>query len=188
MIVFRVGINLNLWYNLIMKKIAIIGVTASGKTTLANKLGTMLNIPVYHLDKIAWKDNGVFASQAEIIEKVSEILNKSSWIIDGSMHRSKTLEMRIKEADTIISYNLPFYINLWRQTKRFFKYYNKVRPDMGGNNKQKYPFTWKDIKYNINYSKEEMHSKMEPYLNKKKIIIIKNIRDESLVFKNLGIN
>jgi adenylate kinase family enzyme len=59
-----------------MKKIAIIGATASGKTTLANKISKILDIPVYHLDKIAWKDNRVFAAQALIIEKVDEIIKK----------------------------------------------------------------------------------------------------------------
>jgi adenylate kinase family enzyme len=53
-----------------MNKITICGVPASGKTTLANKMGEILKIPVYHLDTISWKDNGVFASQTEILEEV----------------------------------------------------------------------------------------------------------------------
>jgi adenylate kinase family enzyme len=41
-----------------MNKISILGVTASGKTTLANKISEILNIPVTHLDKIFWKEKG----------------------------------------------------------------------------------------------------------------------------------
>lgn len=166
-------------------KITICGVPASGKSTLANKLGNTLNIPVFHLDKIFWKDNGVFASQAEGIEKVEEILKKSSWILEGSMPRSKTFDMRIAKADTIIIFDIPLWKILWRQTKRFFKYYGKVRPDMGGNNKQKYPFTLKEIKYALDYPTKDMYEKVLPLQRTKKIFIIKNPRDEKRVLKEL---
>lgn len=168
-----------------MQKISIIGPAASGKTTLANKLSKLLKIQVYHLDQIGWKDNRVFAPQDEIIEKVKEILKKDSWIIDGSMHRSKTLEMRMESSDMIILYDLPLLVCLWRQTKRYFKYYNKVRPDMGGNNKQKCPFTWKDIKFALNNPMDDVYSKLKLHLKNKNIIIIKNIKDEKKFIKSL---
>lgn len=169
-----------------MKKITICGVPSSGKTTLANKLGGSLNIPVYHLDKIFWKDNGVFASQSEGIDAISKIFNEPRWIIEGSMPRSKTFDMRIAEADTIIFYDLPLLLILWRQTKRFFKYYNKVRPDMGGNNKQKYPFTLKEIKYALNFPLKKQYSKIMAYKNTKKIVIIKRLKDERNFLKSLS--
>lgn len=57
-----------------MQKITILGVPSSGKTTLANKLGSVLNIPVTHLDKIFWKEKGgikqdVFVSEIESVMK-----------------------------------------------------------------------------------------------------------------------
>lgn len=168
-----------------MKKISIIGPTASGKTTLANNLGKLLKIQVYHLDQIGWKNNRVFASQVEIIEKVKEIIQNDSWIIEGGMPRSKTLDMRIENSDTIIFYDIPLIICLWRQTKRYFKYYNRIRPDMGGNNKQKYPFTWKDIKYALNYPKDDIYSKLKLHAKDKNIIIIKNIKEEKEFIKSL---
>jgi adenylate kinase family enzyme len=94
------------------------------------------------------------------------------------MPRSKTFEMRIKEADTIIFYDLPLLLVLWRQTKRFFMYYNKVRPDMGGNNKQKYPFTLNEVKYALNFPTKELHAKIMAYNGVKKIVIIKRPKDE----------
>lgn len=168
-----------------MKKITICGVPASGKTTLANKIGKTLDIPVYHLDKIFWKDNGVFAPQAEGIEAVSKIFNEPKWIIDGSMPRSKTFDMRIAEADTIIFYDLPLWLILWRQTKRFFKYRGKVRPDMGGNNKQKYPFTLKDIKYAMSFPTNDQYAKILPFKEEKHVVIIKGLKDEQKFLSSL---
>lgn len=170
-----------------MKKITICGVTASGKTTLANKLGAAFNIPVYHLDKIFWTKYG-HLSQPEFIQKVAEIVQQPSWIIDGSNPRSKTFDMRIASADTIIFYDLPLLVVLYRQTKRFFMWYGKVRPDMGGGNKQKYPFTWKEVEHALQYPTKELYSKILPYKENKTIIIIKNTRDEKAFVKKILLN
>ena len=47
------------------KKILILGISRTGKTTLARKLSKLLDIPVYHLDKYIWKENWIEASQQE---------------------------------------------------------------------------------------------------------------------------
>lgn len=160
-----------------MKKITILGLTASGKTTLANKMGKLLNIPVTHLDKIFWKEKGGIKQDAFVAE-LTEVMKADTWIIEGSMPRSKTLDMRLENADTIIFFDIPFWLVLWRQTKRFFKYYGKVRPDMAGNNKQKYPFTWAEIQHARNYPMKDLYSKILPYKEDKTVIVIKGPRDE----------
>lgn len=160
-----------------MKKITILGVTASGKTTLANKMSDKLSIPVTHLDKIFWREKGGI-KQDVFVQELENIMKNEKWIIEGSMPRSKTLPLRLENADTIILYDLPILIVLWRQTKRFFKYYGKVRPDMGGGNKQKYPFTLAEIKHALSYPIKELYEKIEPYRKNKEIVIIKNITDE----------
>ena len=168
-----------------MNKIAIIGVTASGKTTIANKIGKILDIPVHHLDKTFWAEKGGLKQDA-FVEKVNEILKESKWIMDGSFPRSRTLEIRIENADTIILYDLPLPLVLWRQTKRYFKYRNQVRPDMGGNNIQKYPFTWKEVKWAYNFPIKEIKSKITPLTGTKNIIIIKSPKDEIAFIKSIS--
>lgn len=167
-----------------MNKITILGGTASGKTTLANKLGDRLHIPITHLDKIFWKEKGGIRQDAFVIE-LDQIMKSDRWIIEGSMHRSKTLHMRLDQADTIIFYDIPLCVALWRQTKRFFKYYNKVRPDMGGDNIQKYPFTWKEIQHMRNQPMNELYSKILAHKDSKKIVIIKNNNDERAFLQSL---
>lgn len=168
-----------------MKKIAVIGCTGSGKTTLANRLGNLLHLPVQHLDKFAWKDGTKYASEEELVNNVSELVKASEWILDGGQPRSKTLEIRIERADTIIFFDLPFLVIMWRQVKRFFKYYKKVRPDMGGNRIQKYPLTWKEIEYAWNYPTKNIYSKLHPYTDTKNIFIIKKPRDAKKLLKTI---
>jgi len=169
-----------------MNKISILGVTASGKTTLANKIGKTLGIPVTHLDKIFWKEKGGI-KQDVFIAELEEVMKAGRWIIDGGMPRSKTLQMRLENADTIILYDLPLLLVLWRQTKRFFKYYGKVRPDMadGNHNKQKYPFTWKEIQYARHFPIKELYEKILPLKETKRIVIIKSPKDEKTFLKTL---
>ena len=35
----------------------VIGLACSGKTTIARQLGEILNLPVFHMDKIIWQEN-----------------------------------------------------------------------------------------------------------------------------------
>ena len=40
-----------------MQRIIIIGCGGAGKSTLARKLGEVLDLPVVHLDQLFWKPN-----------------------------------------------------------------------------------------------------------------------------------
>lgn len=168
-----------------MNKITILGVPASGKTTLANKLGEKLNIPVTHLDKIFWEEKGGI-KQDVFVSQLEEVMKSERWIIEGSMPRSKTLDMRLANADTIILFDVPLLLILWRQTKRFFKYYGKVRPDMAGDNKQRYPFTWKELQHARKYPIKELYEKILPYRTIKKVVVIKSSKDESKFLSSLA--
>lgn len=165
------------WYNIYMKKITILGLPASGKTTLANKIGAILNIPVTHLDKIFWKEKGGI-KQDSFVEELSTVMENDKWIIEGSMPRSKTLDMRIKNANTIVLIDVPLVVVFWRQIKRFFKYFGKVRPDMADGVKQIYPITWSEFKHAINYPMKDLHKKVKENSQNKKVFIIKNSNDE----------
>lgn len=82
------------------KKINIVGPCASGKSYLSSKLGNLLDIPVYHMDKIYWLPNWEGLSLGELREKVIDISKKDKWIIDGTY--SKVLEERVKDSDLLI--------------------------------------------------------------------------------------
>jgi len=168
-----------------MSKITILGVRASGKTTLANKLGGLFGIPVTHLDRIFWSKKGGLADDVFVKEVEAIISNNDAWIIEGSLPLSKTLDLRIAAADTIIFYHLPLYFVLWRQTKRFFKWFNRVRPDIGGDNKQRYPFTWKEIQHARHYPNQELYAKIAACQKNKTVIIIKNRGDEKRLLRDI---
>lgn len=82
-----------------MKKILVLGCSGSGKSTFSEKLHSLVDLPLYHLDNIWWKEDKTHISRDEFDEKLDVLINKDSWIIDGDY--SRTYEVRIQACDTI---------------------------------------------------------------------------------------
>lgn len=103
------------------KKILVIGLPGSGKTTLSKKLRKLFQLPVYHLDDYYWKEDWVAIPDIQWEKKLNHILNKKKWILDG--HYQSTLPQRIKKADTVIFLNFSQLVCLLRIFKRAFLQY-----------------------------------------------------------------
>lgn len=99
------------------RRIAIIGLPGSGKSTVAIALGKALGIPVHHLDKYMFSGRQR-RDQTEFLAEKETLIRGNSWIIEGCS--ISTLEMRFATADTIIYLNLPRFTCLWRVLKRMF--------------------------------------------------------------------
>ena len=108
-----------------MKKIVIVGCAGCGKSTLAKILGQNLNIPVLHLDTIYWKANWQVEDKNIFLEKQLKMLENDSWIIDGNYR--DTLDLRLKDCDTIIFLDYPRRTAIYGIYKRYFQYRNKQR-------------------------------------------------------------
>ena len=78
-----------------MDKIIVIGCGGAGKSTFSRKLSNLLDIPVYHLDKLFWNKGWIETPQKEFNKKIKEVISKDKWIIDGNY--IKTIDIRAKE-------------------------------------------------------------------------------------------
>ena len=88
-----------------MKKIIVIGCPGSGKSTLSRKLHNITEIPLYHLDMMFWNEDKTTVEKSVFVKRLSEVLIKDSWIIDGNF--SSTMECRMNECDTVIFLDYP---------------------------------------------------------------------------------
>ncbi len=111
-----------------MKRVLILGCSGAGKSTLARQLGHGLDIPVTHLDQIYWQPGWVEGDDADLREKVSNIVAHPAWIIDGGY--SQTYDLRFPHADTIIYLDYPRCLCVFRVLKRIATTYGQVRVDM----------------------------------------------------------
>lgn len=102
-----------------MKKVIIIGCPGSGKTTFAEKLNKLTGLPLYYLDAIWHKPDKTHIPREEFDQRISEIFATPEWIIDGNYNR--TIEMRLRECDTVFLFDLPTEVCLQGATERIGK-------------------------------------------------------------------
>lgn len=83
-----------------MRRVVIVGPGGAGKTTLANELGQLTGLDVFHLDRYFWHPGWVETPRDEWREVQRELFSGEDWIADGNY--SSTLDERLPRADTVI--------------------------------------------------------------------------------------
>ena len=111
-----------------MQRIMIVGPGGAGKSSLARRLGGVLDLPVYHLDVLFWRPGWMPMPRDEWIRLQSELVATRSWIIDGNY--GATLDIRLAAADTVLFLDFPRWLTLVRVVKRRIQYHRRTRPDM----------------------------------------------------------
>ena len=99
------------------RRIAVVGVCGSGKTTLAATLAHRLAIPHVELDALHWEPNWTPALPEAFRARVTAALAGDAWVVDGNY--STVRELIWLRADTLIwlDYSLPtIYARLTRRT------------------------------------------------------------------------
>ncbi|NUU76474.1 AAA family ATPase [Paenibacillus xylanilyticus] len=105
-----------------MKKILILGIVASGKTTLARELSQKLNIPWYELDTIVHHDTPHGRNKRtpdEQVTVIKDIDRSGPWIFEGTDRESYRCLWDM--ADTIIFLDTPLRKRKIRIFLRFIK-------------------------------------------------------------------
>jgi adenylate kinase family enzyme len=111
-----------------MEKIAIIGASGAGKSTLAKKLGSILKIKVFHMDRFCWLRGWKGKTGDTRIDILQELVRGKQWIIEGTYLDSSA--PRLEAADTIIFLDTPSPLCLWRIIKRHREYRGRSRRDI----------------------------------------------------------
>lgn len=97
-------------------RIVIVGVTGSGKTTLGQKLSTILGIPFVELDAVHWLPNWEMVERETFRQKVAEIVAADSWIVDGNYRKARDIIWA--RATTLIWLDYSFPVSFWQLIKR----------------------------------------------------------------------
>lgn len=147
-----------------MKRILILGNPGAGKSTLAVRLGNILDIPVTHLDKLFWQPGWKEMESDKWVNMQADLIAGEKWIIDGNYFT--TIERRLPHADTIIYLNFSTGLSLWRIFKRIFTNLGKNRSDMGDGCPEKFDFIF--LKFALGFNKRYkpvLESKIKQYFN-----------------------
>src|SRR6202171_5118571 len=85
-----------------MKRVVIIGRGASGKSTLAARLGEITGLPVIELDKVFWRPGLVATPRDQWVVVQERFVAEEGWIMDGDLGPYDVVEARLRGGDTII--------------------------------------------------------------------------------------
>ena len=93
-----------------LKKIIVIGCPGSGKSTVSRALHNKTGIPLYHLDRLYWNADKTTVEKSVFLERLSDVLEKDEWIIDGNY--GSTMALRMAACDTVIFLDYPLDVCL----------------------------------------------------------------------------
>jgi adenylate kinase family enzyme len=101
-----------------MQRVVILGRGASGKSTLARRLGEITRLPVMELDKIFWRP-GLVATPCDQWATLQEkLVAEGGWIMDGDLGPYDVVEVRVRAADTIVLLDFSLARCAWRAVWR----------------------------------------------------------------------
>ena len=104
-----------------MKRVVILGPGASGKSTLAQRLGSITGLPVIELDKIFWKPGLVPTPRQEWEKIQSALAERSCWIMDGDLGPYDVVEVRLAAADAVVFLDFSVLRCTWRALHRSYE-------------------------------------------------------------------
>ncbi len=101
------------------RRVAVVGVTGSGKTYLAQAMAQALGLVYVELDALQWGPNWQPARRDVFRQQAEAALSGGSWVTDGNYSELRDLVWRQAEALVWLDYPLPLV--LWRMLKRTFQ-------------------------------------------------------------------
>jgi adenylate kinase family enzyme len=167
-----------------MRKILVLGSSGSGKSTFSRQLGKALEIEVIHLDSYYWKPDWMPTPEGEWAEKLDDLLQGTSWVMDGNYPASLPLRLSFSAAAAFLDVNR--WVCLWRCVKRLIGNWGRNRQELAPGCYEKMDgefFLWiwnypKNLKPSI---LDQLSKQTEG----KQIIILRNNREITNFFKRV---
>ena len=164
-----------------VNRISIIGGCGTGKTTLANNLGKLLNLSICHLDGLHHLKDWKIRDKSERDKMIIKKINEEKWIIDGTY--PTTLDLRIERSDLVIYLDYSSIAQLKGVLGRFFKNHGKEKEEIPGCKER---MTLEFFLYVLNWRKNKRPNILT-YIKKvdnKKLLIFKSRRQLNKWYKS----
>jgi adenylate kinase family enzyme len=100
-------------------RVVVIGVTSSGKSTLAESLADRFDMQFIELDALHWEPGWQGAPLQVFRERVERAVQGEKWIVTGNYHVVRDLVWTKAEAVIWLDYAFPTVF--WQLTRRTFK-------------------------------------------------------------------
>ena len=111
-----------------MERIAVIGCSGGGKSSLARALGAKLGLPVVHLDRCFWLPGWKERDYPSFRVELAAALSGGRWIADGNF--SRVTDLHLGGAQLIVWVDQPPWLCIRRVLARAIGGRGRTRPDM----------------------------------------------------------
>jgi len=99
-------------YPMVGRRIAVLGTTGSGKSTIAGRMARLLDVPHIELDAIIHGPNWVDLPNDLFRARTAEALSGDGWVVDGNY--TAVRDLTIGQAETVVWLDYPIIVPLWR--------------------------------------------------------------------------
>ena len=99
-----------------MTRVAVVGTTGSGKTTVARRLSKRLGLSHVELDALHWEADWTPAPREVLRRRVAEALTGDSWVVDGNYGAVRDLIW--PRATTLVWLDYPLRVVMWQLFRR----------------------------------------------------------------------
>ncbi len=107
-----------------MKRVIVIGCPGAGKSTFSLALARATGLPLFHLDRMNWNEDGTAVPKPVFRERLAQAMARPRWILDGNY--MGTMAERVAACDGVFFLDYPREVCLEGALRRR----GKPRPDL----------------------------------------------------------
>jgi adenylate kinase family enzyme len=100
-------------------RVAVIGISGSGKSTFASVLAARTGLPLLHGDQLEWQADWTLRPEPDLHALHARWIEQPRWIIEGWMDPART--ERLTVADIVIDLDPPTLLCAWRVLARMVR-------------------------------------------------------------------
>jgi adenylate kinase family enzyme len=166
-------------------KIAVIGYSASGKSTFSKKLSNHYHIPKLHLDTVYFKANMEIQDKSMTENIIRTFMKQDNWLIDGTYRY--LVNERFDVCDQLFIFDFNRFISFFGLIKRYQKYKHKQRDSMADGNPEKLDISFiKWILWDGRKRNSKLLFKSLAEKHHDKVIIFKSRKDVNKYLLKIG--
>lgn len=94
------------------RRVMVYGVTGSGKTTMAQRIGERLGLPAIRIDELTWQPNWVAVPEEQQRSIIESVCSQQRWVIDHAY--SIWFDIPLARVELIVGLDYPRLLSLGR--------------------------------------------------------------------------
>ena len=110
------------------KRIAVIGISGSGKSHFGRDLAAASGLPLFHTDRLWWRGNWQEVAEKDYLEEHRRWVDGERWIIEGFV--DPAMANRLERAECIVYLDCSGSRAAWQVLRRWWQHRRRARPEL----------------------------------------------------------